>query len=239
MSVTSSTTISQDREVQSPDPLLDKLLVVSIAKTDGTPLDASSILEEDIVELCVGRAHTCPLGVLRYSVADSVVFLSRATDVNHTQHALLDVTEFGDEAIAIRTMAPTEVQITTFQVMWHLNPTAGAGEAHTLPYRTPPNEETPRRIHAQLGDLNDDELRQLMRDLSQEIVQHESTVPPSYPPPRDWACPSGNMVPEKGDQEVTFPRGGRVPTGPQPLPASPAPVGPEMGQLISTLTSGL
>ena len=116
---------------------------------------------------------------------------------------------------------------------------AGAGEAQTQPYRTPPNEETPRRIHAQLGDLNDDELQQLMRDLSQEIAQCKSTAPPSYPPPRDWAHPSGNMVPEEGDREVTFPRGGRVPTGPQPLPTSPAPAGPDMGQLISTLTSGL
>ena len=65
--------------------------------------------------------------------------------------------EFGDEAIVIRTMAPTEVQITAFQAMWHSNPMAGAGEAHTLPYRTPPNEETPCRMHAQLGDLNNDE----------------------------------------------------------------------------------
>ena len=84
MSITSSATVSRDWEVRSPDPLLDKLLVVSIAKRDGTPLDASSILEEDIVELCIGRAHTHPLGVLQYSVADLVVFLSSATDVNRT-----------------------------------------------------------------------------------------------------------------------------------------------------------
>ena len=153
MSVTSSATVSRDCEVQSSDPLPDKLLVVSIAKRDGTPLDASSILEEDIVELCIGRAHTCPLGVLRYSVVDLVVFLSSAADVNCTQRALLDITEFRDEAIAIWTMAPMEVQITTFKMMWHSNPTAGAGEAHTPPYRTPPNEETPRRMYAQLGDL--------------------------------------------------------------------------------------
>ena len=137
------------------------------------------------------------------------------------------------------TMAPTEVQVTTFQTMWHSNSMAGAGESCTPPYHTPPNEEMPRRIHAQLGDLNDNELRQLVWDLSQEIVQHESTVPPSYPPPRDWACPLGNVVPEEGDREVTFLRGGRVPTGPQPLPVSPALAGPDMSQLISALTSGL
>ena len=149
------------------------------------------------------------------------------------------MTEFRDEAITIRTMAPTEVQVTTFQTMWHSNPMAGMGELHTPPYQTPPNEETPRHIHSQLGDLNDQELQQLVRDLLQEIVQHESTVPPSYPPPREWACPSGSAVPKEDDQEVTFPGGGRVPSGPQPQPVSPAPAGPDMGQLISALTSGL
>ena len=143
------------------------------------------------MELCVGRAHTHPLGVLRYSAVDSVVFLSSAADVSHTQHALLEVTAFGDESVAIWTVAPMEVQITAFQAMWHSNPAAGTRELHTAPYHTPPNEETPRRIHAQLGDLNDQELRQLVRDLSQEIAQCKSTEPPSYPPPRDWARPLG------------------------------------------------
>ena len=158
MSVTSSATVSQDREVQSPDHLPDKLLVVLIVKRDGTPLGASSISEEDIVELCTRRAHTHPLGMLRYSTVDSVVFLNDATAVDRTQHALLDVTEFGDEAIVIRTMAPTEAQVTAFQTMWHSNTMAGAGALCTPPYHTPPNEETPCHIHAQLGDLNDNEL---------------------------------------------------------------------------------
>ena len=127
MSVTSSATVSRDREVQSPDPLPDKLLVVSLVKRDGTPLDASSISEEDIVELCVRRAHTHPLGVLRYSAADSVVFLNDAAAVDRTQRALLDVTEFGEETVAIRTMAPMEGQATAFHAMWHSNPVAGVG----------------------------------------------------------------------------------------------------------------
>ena len=157
MSVTSAT-ISQDWEVQSPDSLPDKLLVVSIANGDGTLLDASSISEEDIVELCVRRAHTHPLGVLRYSMADSVILFNNVADVNCTQHVLPDMMEFRDEAITIWTMAPVEAQFTTFQAMWHSNPTAGAGELHTPPYRMPPNEETLHLIHAQLGDLNDHEL---------------------------------------------------------------------------------
>ena len=139
MSVTSSATISRDREVQSPDSLQDRLLVVSITKGDGTPLDASSISEEDILELCVGRVHTHPLGVLWYSTVDSVILFSNVADVNCTQHVLPDMMEFRDEAVAIWTMAPAEAQVTAFQVMWHSNPAAGDGELHTPPYRTPPD----------------------------------------------------------------------------------------------------
>ena len=134
MSIISSVTISRDGEVQSHDSLQDKLLVVLITKGDGTLLDASFILEEDIVELCAWRALTHPLAVLWYSMVDSVILFSNVTDVNRAQHVLLDVTEFRDEAIAIQTMAPVEVQVTVFQAMWHLNPTAGAGELHTPPY---------------------------------------------------------------------------------------------------------
>ena len=159
MSVTSSATVSQDREVQSPNSLQDRLLVVSITKRDGTPLDASSILEEDIMELCIRRAHTHPLGVLQYSVVDLVVFFNNVVDVNHTQQVLPDVLEFRDEAIATWTMAPMQAHIIAFIEMWCSNPATGEGGLHTPPYRTPPNEETPHCIHVQLGDLNDNELQ--------------------------------------------------------------------------------
>ena len=50
-----------------------------------------------------------------------------------------------------------------------------------LPTQTPPSEETLCHLHAQLGDLNDSELQQLIKDLSQEIAQCELTVPLSNP----------------------------------------------------------
>ena len=80
---------------------------------------------------------------------------------------------------------------------------------------------------------------------------------PSNPPPNDWVCPLGSREPEEDDQEVTFPgggrwgperqtfpvpnspAGGRVPSGPLQQLSSPAPAGPDMGQLITALTLGL
>ena len=53
MSVTSSATAPRDWEVQPPNSYHNRLLLITITKGDGTPMDASSILEEDIIEICV------------------------------------------------------------------------------------------------------------------------------------------------------------------------------------------
>ena len=86
------------------------------------------------MELCIRRAHTHPLGVLRYSAVDSVVFFNNIADVNHTQQVLLDVPEFCNEAVATRTMAPMQADFRAFLEMWCLNPAAREGEPHTPPY---------------------------------------------------------------------------------------------------------
>ena len=158
MSITSSTTALRNQEVPSPDSFRNRLLLLTITRGDGTPMDASSIMEEDIVELCVRRAHAHPMGVLRYSTVESVVLFGSLKDVNCAQRTLLDVMELCNEAITIWTMALMEAHVAAFTAMWHSNPTAGDGEPHTPPYQTPPSEETPRHLHAHLGDLNDSEL---------------------------------------------------------------------------------
>ena len=144
-------------------------------------MDASSIMEEDIVEICIRRAHICPLGVLRYSTVESVVLFGNLKDVNCAHCTLLDVMELCNEAIMVQTMAPTEAHVAAFTAMWLSNPTSGDGELHTPPQQTPPHEETLHHIHAQLGDLNDSELCQLVKDLSQEIMQCGLTAPPAIP----------------------------------------------------------
>ena len=181
MSVTSSTTALRDWEVPSPNSFWNRLLLLTITRGDGTPMDASSIAEEDILEICVWRVHTHPLGVLQFSMAESVILFGSLKDVNRTHRTLLDVMELCNEAIMVWTMAPAEAHVATFTAMWHSNPTAGDGEPHTPPYQTPPSEETLHHLHAQLGDLNDSELWQLVKDLMQEITQCKLTAPPSNP----------------------------------------------------------
>ena len=165
--------------------------------------------------------------------------------------------ELRKEAITVRAVALAEAHIATFTAMWHSNQTTGDGELHTPPYQTPPSKETLHCLHAQLGDLNDSELHQLIKDLMQEIAQCKLIVPPSNPPPHDWAHPLGSREPKEDDWEVTIPggrrwdperqttpvphspAGGRVPSGPPQQSPCPALAGPDMGQLITALTLGL
>ena len=57
MSKTSSVTASRrDRDVPSAEVIYrDKLCLVSITTRDGTLMDASSVSEEDIVEICITK----------------------------------------------------------------------------------------------------------------------------------------------------------------------------------------
>ena len=57
----------------------------------------------------------------------------------------------------------------------------GCGRQHTPPQQTPTGGETLHCLHAELGDLNNHKLHQLVADLNQELVQHELIVPPATP----------------------------------------------------------
>ena len=44
-------------------------------------MDASSISEEDIMEICMKKGHTHPLGVPRYLAMESVVLFGTTEDL--------------------------------------------------------------------------------------------------------------------------------------------------------------
>ena len=112
---------------------------------------------------------------------ESIVLFSSADDLTHASQGLADMTELHDEAVMVQTMALLEAHVAAFAFVWHLKPASGDRELHTPPQQTPPSEGTPHCLYAQLGDLNDNELQQLVRDLLQEIVQCKLTVPPATP----------------------------------------------------------
>ena len=91
------------------------------------------------------------------------------------------MTELCNEAITVQTMALLQAHVAAFTSVWHSKPTSGDGKLHTPPKQTPPSEGTLHHLYAKLGDLNDNELQQLVKDLLQEIAQCKLTMPPSNP----------------------------------------------------------
>ena len=141
MSTTSSATASdRDHDVPSAEVVFKtKLCLVSLTRKDGTPMDASSVSEEDIIEICVTKGHTHPLGVLCYSAMESVVLFHSTDELQHTTHGIVKVMELWGEAITVKAMAPSEAHIKAYIATSHVNPSNGEGEPHTPPQQTPPS----------------------------------------------------------------------------------------------------
>ena len=172
-------------------------------------MDASSISEEDIIEICIMKGHTHPLGVLHYSATELVLLFCSMDELQHATCGIIKTTELQSEVITVRAMAPLEAHVTVYLATSHSNPSNGEKESHTPPQQTPPSGGTPHHLQVELGDLANHELNQLMEDLTEEIAQCRIHVPPSSPPPNNWVHPSGSKEPEEDDWEVTFPGGGR------------------------------
>ena len=82
-------------------------------------MDASSISEEDIIEICIKKGHTHPLGVLCYSATESVILFCTTDELKHASCSIVEITELQNEAIMVKAMAHLEAHITAYITVWH------------------------------------------------------------------------------------------------------------------------
>ena len=75
MSTTSTLTTSaaHDYTLGNDSELLNCMCVLAITRGDGTPLDATSLQEEDIVELCIEVGQVHPECMLQLLVMESII----------------------------------------------------------------------------------------------------------------------------------------------------------------------
>ena len=112
---------------------------------------------------------------------ESVVLFCSTDKLKCTTHGIVKATELWGQAITVKAMAPPEAHTKTYLATLHLNPTNGEGGLYTPPQQTPPSRGMLCHLQAELGDLADHKLHQLMEDLTQEIVQCEVNAPPAVP----------------------------------------------------------
>ena len=100
-------------------------------------MDISSVTEEEIIEICLTKVHTHPLGVLHYSATELVVLFHLTHKLQHATHRIVKAMELQGEAITVKAMAPSEAHTNVYLATLHLNPSNGEGELHTPPQQTP------------------------------------------------------------------------------------------------------
>ena len=83
---------------------------------EGTLFNASSILEKDIIKICIQLGHTHPEGVLWYSTIKSVMLFHTADELQIAVHGVVKTLMLHDEAIRIRTFPPSATHVRAYMV---------------------------------------------------------------------------------------------------------------------------
>ena len=167
MSTTSTTTTLAARDHIPRDiaDLSNHMCLFALTTGDGTPFDASSILEEDIVELYIHLGHKYPEGVLQYSTIKSVILFCTMDKLQITMCRVIKALALHEEAIRVRTSPPSATHVWAYMTAVTGEPSGaqlphsnGEEELHLSPSNPHLGGGTPQHVQANLGNLTDKKL---------------------------------------------------------------------------------
>ena len=93
------------------------MCVITLTKRDGTPFNVTSIQEEDIMEIYVWLGHTHPLGVLHYTIMESIILFCSTDDLQWATHRAKKVMELHEEVIVIRATNPSTTHVMAYMAV--------------------------------------------------------------------------------------------------------------------------
>ena len=94
MSTLSTATASGQDPVPTNNPILKtQMCIFIVTYKDGTPFEVTSIMEEDIIQLCMTLGHVHPLGVLQYSTTELVILFHMADEMQWASCGAIKATE--------------------------------------------------------------------------------------------------------------------------------------------------
>ena len=194
MSTMSSATASgRDQAPSDKSNLKNWMCLFVLTRQDGTPFNATSKSEEDIMEICVWLGHTHPMGVLHYAAMELVALFCTTEDMQCATCRAVMAMVLPDEAITVRGMAPSEIHVKVYvravggdPSKLQSLPSEEEGELHSPTDNPHPSGETLWHLQTEHGDLADHELCQLMEDFSTNALGIPTREQESY-----WRWPGG------------------------------------------------
>ena len=148
------------------------MCVITLTKKDSTLFDVTSIQEEDIMEIYVWLGHTHPLGVLHYTMVESIILFQSADNMEHARCRAIKAMVLHNEPIAVGAATLSEAHVWAYMTMM------GGEEPHSVTDNSHSGGETLHCLQAERGNLEDHELHQLLEDLCWEVTLHELNAPP-------------------------------------------------------------
>ena len=154
------------------------MCILILTRGDDTLFDASSIQEEDIIEICIWLGHTHPEGVLWYSAIKLVMLFHSTDKLQVMAHGVIKaMMMWHKEAIRVRTSLPFATHVRAYMAVVNGEPSGmqsstpdREGEPQLSPCDPYLGGRTLHQLQVNLGDLADDELQQLMEDLCWEVA---------------------------------------------------------------------
>ena len=112
-----------------------------LTRADGTLFDASSIQEEDVVEICIQFGHTHPKGVLQYSTIESVILFHTVDELQVMVCGVMKASTLHEEAIRVRTSPPSATHVRAYMAAVNGEPsgTKPPSEGEEEPHSSPSN----------------------------------------------------------------------------------------------------
>ena len=221
---TATTSVARDCIPSNVVYLSNVICIFTLTRDDGTPFNASSIQEEDITKICIWLWHRHPKGVLQYFTIELVMLFHTVDELQVMAHGVMKASMLHKEAIRVRTSLPSATHVRAHMVVVNRKPcgaqpltSKGEEEPQWTTSDLHPGGRTPHQLQANLGDLADEELWQLMEDLYREVALQELNATHRDPPPTPRENPVQNGDPDVDDWKVTFPRGGAGVLPEQPL----------------------
>ena len=145
MSTTPATTASAARDHIPSDisNLSNCMCLFILTRGNGTPFDGSSVLEDDVIEICIWLGHTHPEGVLWYSAIESLMLFHTMDELQVVVHGVVKAMMLHDESIRVRTSPPSATHVRAYIVAVNGEPSGiqpppsdGEDESH-LPLSNP------------------------------------------------------------------------------------------------------
>ena len=195
MSTTSTmTALAAHNHVPGNQVELSCMCVLVLTRSNRTLFNATSIQEEDIVELCIELGQRHPKGVLQYLVTESVILFCSVDEMLVKACGVIKAMVLCEKPIWLHMSPPSTTHVRAYVVVRDGEPSGTQPpipDGEEVPQPSPINPHldgrTPHQFQVELGDLGDAKLRQLMEDLQHDVALRDLNVPPRDPLLHCWA----------------------------------------------------